>query len=90
MKLVLAGLSALLVVAATTLVLALVDGCGSGLSPNDLDAVKQSATLNAMAYRYEDAATPSAALERAAYCADWGIANRNHLSLPDSGIQCVP
>lgn len=63
-------------------------GCG-GMSQADQSAVKQAAQLNAMSYSYLDASSAPAALERAAYCADWGIANRNSIVLPDSGIACA-
>jgi hypothetical protein len=62
--------------------------CGGGLSPTDVTAVKQGAQLNAMSYAELDASTPAAALERAAYCSEWGIANRNGFVVVDAGIGC--
>ena len=53
-----------------------------------MTAVKQGAQLNAMSYAELDASTPAAALERAAYCSEWGIANRNGFVVVDAGIGC--
>lgn len=65
----------------------LIADCG-GLSSTDQTALKQAAQLNAMSYSYLDASSAAAALERGAYCADWGIARRNSVSIVDAGIAC--
>lgn len=73
----------LLVVAAGT-------GCGSSLSDADKAGLVTAARLNGMAYAYQDAASPSAALERGAYCATSAVIRNQKIAGPDGGIACQP
>ena len=63
----------------------LLASCG-GISGVDQMAVRQNAALNLAAMDRADGG--ERALNRAAWCADVGIAKRNAFALPDGGPSC--
>jgi hypothetical protein len=69
------------------LAVAFLTGCG-GLSRDDEHSLRHATILNGMAYAREDASTPSAALERGAFCSTAAVMRRNKLTVPDAGIEC--
>lgn len=69
---------------------AIVAACGGGLSDPDKANLANAARLDGMAYRYEDASTPSAALVRGAYCATAAVLRDQKLPAVDAGIPCAP
>jgi hypothetical protein len=64
--------------------------CGSTLSDANKRDLQTAARLNGMAYSYQDAATPAAALERGAYCATAAVLRDQGLPAYDAGIPCAP
>lgn len=65
-----------------------VAACGGGLSQTDRDDLENAQRLDAFAYRYQDAATPGAALVRGAYCSTSAVIRDQKLSGFDAGIAC--
>jgi hypothetical protein len=68
-------------------VLVLLAACG-GLSAESKKDIENAAKTSAAAYRYEDAATPAAALIRASHCANQAVIRIEKLDPLDSGIVC--
>lgn len=81
-------LAACTLVAAGLFVLVLA-GCG-GMSDIEKSDLINSARMNAYSYQHQDAATPGAAFNRAAFCATAAVMTIEGMPPPDAGIVCPP
>ena len=70
--------------------LLLLAACGSALTQNSKDNIRNAALLTAAEYRYLDAGTPEAALNRGAHCALLKVIQTQGLDPIDGGVSCLP
>lgn len=64
--------------------------CSAAVPSTVQTDLSNASRLDGMAYGYQDAATPAAALMRGAYCANAAAMRDLNLAIPDAGIVCMP